>query len=61
MRINGKVWGQLSKEEKIKLLEIAADQNWMGRLWGIRTKKTDQMRRTFDRLRGKKAGNTKGD
>ncbi|MEK4132042.1 hypothetical protein NYE67_20720 [Solibacillus sp. FSL W8-0474] len=39
MRINAKTWAQLTKAEKIKLLEIAVDQNWMGRLWGICTKK----------------------
>lgn len=62
MLISGKAWAQLSKAEKIKLLEIAVDQNWMGRVFGSVDKEiTDQMRRTFDRFRGKKAGNTKGE
>lgn len=33
MKIKVKQWRELTYDEHIKLLEIAADQNWMGRLF----------------------------
>jgi hypothetical protein len=33
MKMKGWQWRSLTMAQRLKLLEIAADQNWMGRNW----------------------------
>lgn len=40
MNINSKTWKLLSADQRLYLLELAATQNWMGRLLNVKKVRT---------------------
>lgn len=35
MRVRAGDWQALTMDQRLKMLQIAAEQNWMGRLWNV--------------------------